>query len=231
MVGPRPASALRIAAISGLLTVGYFCHLVSLGLTVVGLVVLSGGEPGHERCRKPLAMPAGTAGAHVDQLFPLVVLGFLLPAVARRGGPMQPVWGNLSNPWSPAAWRARLGWVDPVTLAIKDGLPFTERVGPVFTRVCSGALAAVAMVLWWYGRISADPRASANLPDSVPVDQLKAAANAAIGSPGGRQAWLVLAALLLVGGTVGPDSFGASTRRIPAAACGPFGLGRARCRL
>ena len=35
----------RIAALSALLCVGYFCHLVSLGLTAVGLVVLSAAGP------------------------------------------------------------------------------------------------------------------------------------------------------------------------------------------
>ena len=37
-------------------------------------------------------------------------------------------------------WGARLGWVDPITLAIKDGIPFTNRVGPGF--------AIFAPVLW-----------------------------------------------------------------------------------
>ena len=72
---------------------------------------------------------------------PLLGLGFFYLQAARRNGPMRPVWENLSNPWSPAAWGARLGWVDPITLAIKDGLPFTEPGQSRFRCVRAGSLA------------------------------------------------------------------------------------------
>jgi len=203
-------TAVRIAAISALLVLGYFCHLVSVGLTAVGLLILSVGSP--------LESGSGSAWRHrlarlvltSASLLPLVILGFCYLRVARLGGPMQPVWRNLSSPWSPAAWGARLGWVDPVTLAIKDGLPFTERVGPEFTLFAPVVWLSVAIVLWWYGRISADPRAAATTPALVPVDRAEARGNAAAGSVGDRRVWLVLAASLLVGGTVGPDSLGLS---------------------
>ena len=73
---------------------------------------------------------------------PLLVLG--VSSICKRqggSGPIRPVWENLSNPWSPAAWGARLGWVDPITLAVKDGMPFTSRVGlglRCFRSRCSG---------------------------------------------------------------------------------------------
>ena len=125
-------SARRIAVLAALLTLGYFCHLVSLGLTLVGLVVLAVAGP----------IPCGTSKAWPFRLarlartsvsfVPLLALAFFYLRAARRSGPLQPVWENLSNPWSPSAWGARLGWVDPITLAIKDGVPFTSRVGPLF---------------------------------------------------------------------------------------------------
>ena len=45
VAGPRPFERASSAALALLLTLGYFCHLVSLGLTIVGLVVLSRGGP------------------------------------------------------------------------------------------------------------------------------------------------------------------------------------------
>ena len=75
---------------------------------------------------------------------------------ARRSGPLRPVWENLSSPWSPAAWGARLGWVDPITLAIKDGRAVHE---PGWPRLHSSSHPWsgwwLGLVLWWYGRISA----------------------------------------------------------------------------
>ena len=61
-------SLVRIAVLSALLCVGYFCHLVSLGLTVVGLVVLAVAGP--VPCWKRTIMEVSdcAAGAHVDQL-------------------------------------------------------------------------------------------------------------------------------------------------------------------
>ncbi len=53
---------------------------------------------------------------------PLFVLAYFYLQAARRSGPLRPVWEKLSNPWSPDAWQERLGWVDPITLAVKDGI-------------------------------------------------------------------------------------------------------------
>jgi hypothetical protein len=198
-------SARRIAAISALLVLGYFCHLVSVGLTALGLVVLS--------VASPLNSGSATAWKHrlartSASFLPLCVLGVYYLKAARRGGPMQLVWRNFSSPWSPAAWQDRLGWVDPVTLAIKDGLPFTEHTGSEFVLFAPVLWLGAAIVLWWYGRISADPQKNAISPSPVPRDRAEASGNVMAGSLGGRQAWLVLAALLLVGGTIGPDSLG-----------------------
>ena len=108
------------------------------------------------------------------------------------------------------AWGARLGWVDPITLAIKDGLPFTSRVSRAFIALRPGALAG-----GWPGvmvvRANHEPAASW-LRAVTGLILLVTIETNAVGRSArdDRQGWLVLAALLLVGGIVGPDSFGAA---------------------
>jgi len=200
----------RIAALSALLILGYFCHLVSLGLTVLALVVLSvlGSPPdGSERpwrCR--LARLARTSVSVV----PLLVLGFFYVQIARRGGPMHPVWENLSSPLSPLAWVKRLGWADPLTLAIKNGLPFTERFGQEFVLFAPAAWLGVALVFWWYGRINAGPVARAPQPAAEDIDRQGSPYLTVAATRDDRQGWIIVAALLFVGGVVGPDSLGAA---------------------
>src|SRR4051794_23864438 len=95
----------RVAMLSGLLVLGYFGHLVSLGLTVVGLAVLVLLTPTPGRGR------AGSRRAWADRLgrtavaaLPLVPLGLIYLNLTRRGGRMHPVWGHLTDPLSPRAW-------------------------------------------------------------------------------------------------------------------------------
>ena len=144
---------------SALLCVGYFCHLVSLGLTVVGIGRSVGGGPGAVRKRRPWKFRIARLARTSISFVPLLVLGYFYLQAARRSGPLRPVWENLSNPWSPSAWGARLGWVDPITLAVKDGLPFTSRVSPGFVVFAPVVWLTVGLVLWWYGRITSRPRA------------------------------------------------------------------------
>jgi hypothetical protein len=200
-------SITRIASLAIFLCLGYFCHLVSLGLTVVGLVVLSVAGPipfGNGQSWKfRMKRLARTSMSFV----PLFGLGFFYLQAAGRNGPMRPVWENLSNPWSPLAWGVRLSWVDPITLAIKSGLPFTSLVSPGFAVFAPISWLGLSLVLWWFGRISNGPRA-----------QERDAANGRDGpettaeGPAGddRKGWLLLAGLLAALGIAGPDSFGAA---------------------
>jgi hypothetical protein len=187
----------RIAALALLLCLGYFCHLVSLGLTVVGLIVLAvtGPVPGGngESWRARTTRLLRTSISFV----PLLLLGYFYLQAAKRSGPLGPVWENL--------WGARLGWVDPITLAVKDGLPLTSWRSQGFILFAPAMWLSVGLALWWYGRITGRPdtgagrlRDNRNDRDSTgtenPQDE--------------RRGWLVLAALFLVGGIAGPDSFG-----------------------
>jgi hypothetical protein len=200
-------SLARIAALSALLCVGYFCHLVSLGLTAVGMVVLALTGP----------LPCGNDGTSKFRItrlartsisfVPLFVLGYFYLQAAKRSGPLRPVWGKLSNPWSLEPWKERFGWVDPITLAVKDGIPFTNRVSQGFVIFAPVIWLTIGLVLWWYARMTARPELSAQRMSHDPA----AHDPAEIEKPrDDRQGWLVLASLLLVGGIVGPDSFGAA---------------------
>jgi hypothetical protein len=195
----------RITALALLLCLGYFCHLVSLGITVVGLVVLAIAGP----------VPLDNGGAWKYRtarllrtsisFVPLFVLAYFYLQAAKRGGPLQPVWENLASPWSPVAWGERFGWVDPITLAVKDGLPFTNQVSHAFILFAPVVWLSVGLVLWWYGRITVRPDAAGASSADGPIAQEPLGTD----RPGDdRQGWIVLAALLLVGGIVGPDSFG-----------------------
>jgi hypothetical protein len=171
----------RVAAVAGLLVLGYFCHLVSLGLTAVGLVVLAALTPGPRRADR--LVRTGLA------LLPLLPLGGLYLSQSRRGGRMQLIWGHLNNPFLPKSWREQLSWVDPITLAAKDAVPLTGLNTPWFGLLAPTVWLTVALILMWVSTVVHRP---ADAPRR----------------PGERSAWAWLATLLLVGGLVGPDSLG-----------------------
>ena len=136
----------RIGVLALLLCLGYFCHLVSLGLTVVGLIVLALAGPVQHVNGRPWRYRTARLLQTSISFLPLLVLGYLYLQAARRSGPLQPVWENL--------WGARLGWVDPITLAVKEGLPFTSRLSRGFVVFAPAFWLSVALILWWYGRIT-----------------------------------------------------------------------------
>jgi hypothetical protein len=182
-------SVSRLVALALLLTLGYFCHLVSLGLTIGGLVVLSLASPvkndGESRWRQRFSRLAKTCGAFV----PVVLLGLWYLSIATQRAPMRPLWRNLSDPWSPRAWVVQFGWVDPISLAIRDGLPLSGLEWRPFTIFAPVFWLTVAVTFWWYGRITAQSRFQGQED---------------------RRCWLVLSALLIFGGAAGPDSLGAA---------------------
>jgi hypothetical protein len=165
----------RAAGLSVLLVLGYFCHPISLGLTVVGLGVLAAMSPGMDRVRRAVL----TAMAGV----PLVPLGLAYRSLTQLGGGMEPTWQHLgANPWSPRAWVAQIGWIDPISLAAKRFRPFD-----VSSSVLNAAIAPAFWVLAGVGvlTIATAWRRSTD-----------------------RRGWLALSGLLLVAGLVGPDTLG-----------------------
>ena len=106
----------RVAGLVVLLVIGYFCHLVSLGLTVVGLGVLALLTPG-TNWRTRLFR---TAVACLS----LVPLGVIYLRKSQQGGSCAGLESS-SNPLATAWWAKQLGWIDPITLASKTVVPLT----------------------------------------------------------------------------------------------------------
>ena len=192
-------SIARIAVLSVLLCFGFFCHLVSLGLSVVALVVLSLLGPAPDPAALSLGFRVSRLARTSLSFIPLLVPVYFYLQAARATGPIWPVWDGIYNPWE------RLAWVDPITLAIKDGLPFTSLRSRTFIVFAPVLWLGAGVVLWWYGRITAEPRAQ-----SAGLDPAATVTNAKTATCDDRQGWLTIAALFFVGGIVGPNSFGPS---------------------
>ncbi len=184
-----------------LLGMGYFCHLVSLGLTVIGLGILAVATPlparrGDEppgaipwRRLRVRLVPLAAAGV------PLVPLGIAYLRLASRGGSLRPLWDNLPDPLTLSSWHSQLTWADPITLMRKDTLPFVERTGPWFLATAPVLWLAAALGIWLLVQIV----------DRARRDRWRVAVES---SAGVLRGWWVLAALMIVGGAVGPDTLG-----------------------
>jgi hypothetical protein len=183
---PRPAHVLVLCV---LVVLGYFSHLVSLGLTVVGLAVLAVFAPGERRIAR--------AGWTALGLLPIVPLGALYLRLTRRAGPLEPEWGNLADPTSLGSWGRQLVWADPLSLARKVVLPFHEGSSIAFALLAPVSWFLVALTL--EGIAMARRRWSSPSPSDPPSASWPA-----------RGGWGVLAALLILGGLAGPDTFGES---------------------
>src|SRR5512135_667861 len=181
--GRERLSAGRVAALMALLTLGYFCHLVSLGLTAVGLAVLAVLTPA----------PAGTWRARLVRTaagaIPLIPLGLCYLSLSRRGGRLSPQWDHLTDPFSIRAWVGQVAWAEPVSIASRIVLPFVPTswrglglLTPVLWLVLALALALVAML-----RSDRQDRAR---------------------SGGVGRGWAALAALFVLGGLMSPDTLG-----------------------
>jgi len=177
--GPR-----RAAALGGLMVAGYACHPVSLGLTVVGLLVLAAATP---------APPGGAArrwGWTLAGLAPLGLLGLIYRGLmSRGGGGFEPTWGHLADPRSFASWVRQAGWADPVSLASKLLVPFVEGPGLAHALLAPALWLAAALATWI---------GAALLPGGGPP------------GAGERRGWWLLAALLVAGGLACPDTLGPS---------------------
>jgi len=106
-----PARSLLLAV---LLVVNYFCHPISLGLTLAALAILAAVTPGTGRLVR--------SGWMVLSGIPLVPLTLAYRSLTRSGGGLEPVWKH----WSPSfqGFVSQIGWVDPLSLAAKSVSPF-----------------------------------------------------------------------------------------------------------
>ncbi|MGC8642661.1 MAG: hypothetical protein ACP5XB_22615 [Isosphaeraceae bacterium] len=216
-VGRDRLEPLRLVSLAILLVLGYFGHLVSLGLTVAALGFLSLFAPArdeaNDRWRSRLVRMRRTA----LPCLPLILLGAVYLRIARQGGPMHAVWENLKDPhsnmldpYSIWAWISRMGWVDPLTLARKDMLPFTEQrsrlffvFSPVGWLVAAGLIVLLGIAIAWW-RNARSPRTVTRDGSDRPGGFSVVACRRT------RQAWLGLGLFLLLAGWLGPDSLGSS---------------------
>ena len=142
-------SGRRAGVLGGLVVLGYFCHLVSLGLTTLGLVVLEAFTPGRER--------RGRATATALGLVPLVPLGIMYRNIMKRGGGLAPEWKHLASPFSVRAWVEQLRWVDPISLARKDVMPLVAGFSAPWCGLAApllwlGMALGVALAATWKAR-------------------------------------------------------------------------------
>jgi hypothetical protein len=181
--GRKRLSGGRVAALMALLSLGYFCHLISLGLTVVGLAVLTVLTPA----------PAGIWWTRLlrtlASTFPLIPLAICYLSLSRRGGRLYPQWDHLTDPFSIRAWVGQMAWAEPVSIASRFVLPFVPTpsrgfglLTPVLWLVLALALALVAM-------LRGDRENLTRFGND-------------------RRGWAALAALLIFGGLASPDTLG-----------------------
>jgi len=197
----------RLVALAVLVVLGYFCHLVSLGLTAAGLGVLALFAPAQDRTRAGWESRFRRMGRTAASLLPLVPLGIVYMRLSRQGGPMNPLWANLTSPDVATAWGARLGWVDPVTLSRKVVLPFTERTSALFAAFAPVVWLSLAVLCWLVGSIVASLTEKTRVDESQHLMEQPAPAQR-VASRQTRSVWLFYGVLMLLGGILGPDSLG-----------------------
>ena len=172
----------RAAAIAVLMIVGYLCHLVSLGLTAFGLIVLALATPGASRGIRF----ARTLAA----LSPLLPLALLYRTLSKAGGQMHPVWKHVGSALSRTALGGQIAQADPITLTSGMAIPLTSvEHSAWFGLFKATTWLMLALTLMWYSAMRA--HRTGQSPDSRE-----------------RIGWVWLAGLLLIGGIVGPDSLG-----------------------
>jgi hypothetical protein len=169
------------AILAALLLAGYFCHPISLGWTVIGLIVLAASERSGGRIRRF----AWTLASFV----PLIPLGLVYRSLMRGGGALRPVWGTLGkDPSSLGIWKDQVAWVDPLTLGRKMSAPFLEGESPWYALLVPAFWFATAAVIF----VVATARARRKIEPAFAL----------------YRGWGLLATLLLLGGLFAPDTLG-----------------------
>ncbi|QEH32563.1 hypothetical protein OJF2_10400 [Aquisphaera giovannonii] len=191
----RPGAG-RIALVGVLLALGYFCHLVSLGLTVLALGYLALFAPPEVDGPRPWRRRARRLATTALCGLPLLALVPAYLHLSRQGGPMQPAWENMGDPFALSGWLIRIKWADPLSLAVRDMIPFGEAQRPMYL--------AFAPVIWLLA--AAIAWVSGGLPSAI--RGRPAGGQPAVVAPGAGGVWTSLAAVLMLASLLSPDSMG-----------------------
>jgi hypothetical protein len=192
---PGPALAATIAA---WVVLGYFAHLVSAGVTALGLVVLAAATPTAASSRRRLL--AWTLAG----IAPLLPLGAVYVSIAGVGGAAElGVTGGLHHAAVFGSLWTRHLRIDPITLTLSRlAVPFGHTAPAALGFLAPSVLTALALVaLLGATVLHARPlgRAGAAPPDEERRDPRPWRE---------MRGWMVLALLLLVAGVLGPDYLG-----------------------
>jgi len=184
----------RAAGLTLLLVLGYFCHLFSLGLTVVGLGVLTLLTPGTGWW--------GRTGWTVLSGVPLLPLLWFYRNLAQRDvGPVQASWKGMNSFWSLREWLVRWQGTETLQLGGRKFLPFSEAESLGFVLASPTVLAAVGIGLllltgvvfvkqnWQIARLADRPVKGAPWWHA-------------------QRGWLALTGLLILGCAFAPDQLG-----------------------
>lgn len=185
----RERFALREAVIiAALLFAGYFCHITSFGMALLGLATLALATPGKDWLKRGL----WTAASFI----PLVPLLLLYRGLMRSGGgEAHPLWRNMNSLLSPGEWLNRWQAAETLQLSGRKFLPFAATESLWHVLLSPTFLAAIALALLL----------AATLTGALSERAHDRNSRAWLHT---HRGWLVLALLLFAGWAIGPDDFG-----------------------
>jgi hypothetical protein len=138
---PSPRGTILVAV---LLILGYFAHLISLGLTLIGIVVVAAATPGLGRGRLVRTVAA------IAPVLPLLVI---YRRIMRAGGGIEPIWNHFRSPWELASWKDQLAWVDPLSIAPRLVPPWSDEAWRGFTVIAPPTLLGLGLIALAAGAI------------------------------------------------------------------------------
>ncbi len=189
----------RVAGLAALLIAGYFCHPLSLAVTVAGLGILALMTPGPGWLGR-LARTVACVG-------PVLPLVWAYRLMARAGGPIEPYWTQFRARPSLDNLAVPLAWVDPLTLGVGA---FTRSVNESsWWRVFQVPL--LWAIFLFLATIASDllrrQRPPAKTAGTTAPDGSGGPGPSGAGRPEMR-GWSWLAGLILFGGLAAPDAMG-----------------------
>lgn len=175
-------AAKHSAILAALLVAGYFCHLVSMGLTVIGISVLAIATPGPDWRRR-----VKWTALSIVPLIPLMVM---YRRMMQAGGEVGIKWTGITSIFSPGDWLAYLGKAD-ITTIHNNGMdvPGGRFIQTLFNLPPPTHWALIGLLLLVIASVLARS------------DEDKAFYKA-------HRGWIALSIVLLVGGYFGPDDLG-----------------------